>query len=120
MDEARTPNVTTDEYFGGCPCCGKTDGYFNLRRNHFFVCHEHRVKWIVGENLFSSWRQETPDDWERNAKRFSEYADVEPVQAPMERWQPTADDPLPTVVVTHVDPPNRGKQGATEVKSRNA
>lgn len=99
--------VTTDLYFGGCPHCGRTDGYFNLHRNHFFVCHEHRVKWFVGENIFSSWRHQTPHNWERNAKSVASYADVRPVQAPKERWQLSADGRLLQIVVEHVASPKR-------------
>src|SRR6185503_8845161 len=44
-----------DEYFGVCPTCRKSDGYLNLGRANWFVCHEHRVRWLFGENLFSTW-----------------------------------------------------------------
>ena len=51
--------VTTDEYFGGCPECGKTDGYLNTGRTHVFMCETHRTYWVAGSNLFSDWRDET-------------------------------------------------------------
>ena len=99
---AAEQEVSTDEYFGGCPHCGKTDGYFNFGRAHYFVCHEHRVKWFVGANLFSSWRQESRSDWDQNAEKFGIYADVEPVQAPKDRWQVLPDDPLPEIIVNRI------------------
>jgi hypothetical protein len=77
----------TDLYFGGCPYCGRTDGFFNLRRAHFFVCDEHRVKWYIGENLFGCWRQETPADWDRNAERYGRYADVRPLMPSQEHME---------------------------------
>src|SRR5690348_17591745 len=58
----RTTIITEDEetpYFGGCPYCHKTDGYINVGREHWFVCDQHQTKWRIGENLFSSWREET-------------------------------------------------------------
>jgi hypothetical protein len=49
-------------HFGLCPHCHNTDGCFNVGRGHWFVCHEHKVKWFVGENLFDSWKYETEDE----------------------------------------------------------
>lgn len=51
--------TTTDHHFGACPQCGNDDGFYNAGRNHWFVCHEHKVRWWVGSNLFSAWREET-------------------------------------------------------------
>ncbi len=52
-----TSIIDTDEYFGGCPHCGKSNGYITLVRNgwpiHYGVCDAHRVRWTIGENLFS-------------------------------------------------------------------
>lgn len=84
--EAGDNPVTTDEYFGGCPHCGKTDGYFNVRREHYFVCHKHRVLWCVGSNLFGSWREETQETWDANIRRFQAYEEVQPVQ-PTKQWE---------------------------------
>lgn len=72
--------VTTAEYFGGCPKCGKTDGYMNVGPNHWSICDEHKTSWCIGSNLFSGWRDETEHDFERNAKRLkAEYTVVEPI-----------------------------------------
>ncbi len=49
----------TEHYFGGCPECGDQDGYTNVGRSHWIFCKEHRTKWCVGSNLFSSWHEET-------------------------------------------------------------
>src|SRR5262245_65499075 len=34
-------------FFGGCPLCGpgQNDGYTNVGRIHWFVCHVHSYKW---------------------------------------------------------------------------
>lgn len=65
--------------FGGCPECGKCDGYYNVRSDHWHFCHTHRTKWNVAANMFSSWRQETERDWERNVSEFEGYRQVDPV-----------------------------------------
>ena len=71
--------VTTDEYFGGCPTCGKSDGYLNIGRDHWMVCHKHKTRWLVGSNLFSSWRDESEEDWDKNTQLMAGYAKVDPI-----------------------------------------
>ena len=63
--------ITTDEYFGGCPECGENNGYLNVNRSHWSVCDAHRTKWLIGENLFSAWRDETEAEWQRNEERLA-------------------------------------------------
>ena len=65
-------------YFGGCPECGSNDGYLNLHRAHWFVCHAHRKRWLIGANLFSTWRMETEEDWQQNYERIRGYEEVMP------------------------------------------
>jgi hypothetical protein len=72
--------VTTTNYFGGCPTCGGCDGYLNLRRDHWMVCHACKTRWVIGANLFSSWRDETEADWERNYLLLSGYRQVKPIR----------------------------------------
>ena len=67
-----------DAYWGLCPSCHRNDGYLNLGREHWFVCHAHRVMWCIGENLFSSWRHETGEVWAENRERLKGYAEIEP------------------------------------------
>jgi hypothetical protein len=69
---------STDDYFGLCPTCKMNDGYLNLGRDHWFVCHEHRVRWPFGSNLFASWRQETESDWDKTWERIGGYEVIEP------------------------------------------
>lgn len=79
------PQITTDDYFGGCPDCGGSDGYFNSGRDHWFRCDEHKTRWLVGANLFSSWREETEADWQKNRQTYGGYREVAPVMpAPTE------------------------------------
>jgi hypothetical protein len=65
-------------YFGSCPECGNADRYLNFHRDHWFVCDEHEVRWWVGSNLFSSWRDETEEDWEANGQLLMGYRQVKP------------------------------------------
>jgi hypothetical protein len=75
------PPLNDPEVFGSCPVCGKNDGYLNLHRTHWFVCHEHRKKWMHGANLFSTWRFETEIDWQENFERIRGYEEVMPMFA---------------------------------------
>jgi len=66
------------DMYGMCPGCfeaGEKFGntYLNVNRNHFFYCDKHRVFWPVGSNLFSSWREQTEEDWERNISQLKNY-----------------------------------------------
>jgi hypothetical protein len=67
-------------YFGGCPICHDCGGYINVGRSHWFFCDEHKVRWNVGSNLFSSWRDQTEEEQRAvyNAKDFGSYKVVEP------------------------------------------
>ena len=80
--------VTTDSYYGGCPHCGQNDGYLNDGRDHWFFCDHHKAKWLVGSNLFSSWREEDDEVWRRNRFRLAEYITVRASCFQQERpWQ---------------------------------
>ena len=76
------PKPEDIDYFGGCPRCWRNNGYLNVGPQHWFVCHEHRVKWLAGENLFSTWRDESNIDWQGNAARIARYREVAPVRPP--------------------------------------
>ena len=53
------PDIQHASYCGGCPHCGRSDGYINLGVEHWFICREHRTKWLVGSNLFDGWENQT-------------------------------------------------------------
>jgi len=48
----------------------------HVGRRHWCICKTHRVKWLVGENLASAWRDMTEDDWRANAAELSHYKEV--------------------------------------------
>jgi hypothetical protein len=71
----------TNEYFGGCPECGRSDGYVNVERVHIGLCVEHKVAWRIGENVFSCWKGETETTWRDNLAMLADYHEVEPVRS---------------------------------------
>lgn len=83
MMNART-TVTTDEYFGGCPHCGQTDGYLNVGKSHYFTCKTHRVYWGIGSGLFSSCQYESQAKWKKNAQMLEQFTEVEPIYPEVE------------------------------------
>ncbi len=70
------------ECFGGCPYCGGYDIYLDIGRDHWMVCRTHQVKWCIGSNLFSSWRNQTEEQWLRNTYELAGYREVEPILPP--------------------------------------
>lgn len=71
-----------DDYFGLCPDCKKSDGYLNVSRSHWGVCHEHKLRWAIGANLFSSWRDEDEETWRRNEETLLGYTEIKPYYHP--------------------------------------
>jgi hypothetical protein len=69
-----------DDYFGVCPICRKHDGYINVGRGHWFLCHEHKIKWFAGSNLFDSWKEQTEEEQRKryDALGVGNYTEVSP------------------------------------------
>jgi hypothetical protein len=70
--------VQADDLCGCCPECGCNDGYFNIGRVHWFVCHEHKNKWQMGANLFGTWKREDTATWTDNDGFLQSYREVLP------------------------------------------
>jgi hypothetical protein len=70
--------ITVTNYFGGCPTCGRADGYRNAGKSHRFFRDVHKTSWCVGSNLFSTWRDQTEDE-QRAAWHIGDYEEVEPL-----------------------------------------
>jgi hypothetical protein len=86
-------------HFGVCPYCALTDGHLNVESGHFYVCHQHRVKWFVGNNLFSDWRRESERKWLKNQKLLATYKEMKPVFVIYNLFDPLKGpepDPMPT------------------------
>ena len=80
LADATAPKVTTEEYFGGCPHCGGYDYCRNIGRAHWMCCDTHKTKWCIGENLFSSWREEDEETWRATEYLLSNYMEVVPLE----------------------------------------
>ena len=64
----------TDEHcFGHCPFPKHENYYLNIGRGHWMVCDKCKITWMIGANLFSSWRQENETIWRANSERIKEY-----------------------------------------------
>lgn len=70
--------VADDSYFGCCPVCRKPGYYLNIESCHWLVCDKHKTYWYFGCNLFSAWKDEDWDVWERNNAKLLTYTEVEP------------------------------------------
>src|SRR5215467_3067248 len=68
-----------NSYWGGCPECGGTHGCHSVGPEHWYVCHDHKVKWCIGENLFSCWRHMSEEEHRLNEKMLSDYLEVKPI-----------------------------------------
>lgn len=80
MSATKTTRGKSD-YFGLCPVCSNDPNILNVGRDHFAVCHEHKVYWLVGSNLFSSWRDEDPEIWNINSRLLATYTNSDERQS---------------------------------------
>ena len=76
MKDNLNPSNTRDPFFG-CPQCGKTSKCLNIGRDHWCYCTDDRVTWMIGSNLFSSWRDETEADWAANRQFLDRFCPVQ-------------------------------------------
>lgn len=60
---------------GLCPICSNDPDILNVGREHYAVCHEHKVFWHVGSNLYSGWRDESAEIWDTNKRLLATYTD---------------------------------------------
>jgi hypothetical protein len=59
-----------------CPKCGCCSNIANVGRVHWGLCKSCGIRWCIGENLFSGWREESEADWERNRRELAAYRQV--------------------------------------------
>ena len=74
MNGTETEN---DGYFGVCPTCLNA-WLCNIGNAHWMYCEQHRVKWHLGENLFSNWLHETEEQWLENYVLLKDFREIEP------------------------------------------
>lgn len=63
---------------GACPRCGKSDGFVNLGKEHWFICRDHKTKWLGGYNLFDGWQDQTVAQTQSIALLLNSYNEVLP------------------------------------------
>lgn len=78
------PEIQYSMRCGVCPKCGKTDGFVNLGKEHWFICRDHKSKWFAGVNLFEGWENQTVAQTESIAIMLGGYQEIVPIR--------TADD----------------------------
>jgi len=49
---------------------------FNIGRNHFVACDECRTWMWAGNNVFSDWKYESKELWEKNRESIKGYREV--------------------------------------------
>jgi hypothetical protein len=75
--QKKMAEILKDDFFGVCPTCLKAEGC-NIGRENWVYCAAHRVKWRVGENLFSGWRYEAEERWFENYLLLKDFPESEP------------------------------------------
>jgi hypothetical protein len=78
--------ITVRSYFGGCPSCGRNDGLYNLCNEHWLVCHTHKVRWTIGSNIFSGWRDEAAQEQRERWTVVADYKDIKDASLPEGVW----------------------------------
>jgi hypothetical protein len=63
--------------FTTCPWCCEKGQWLNVGYRHWGACTDCEVKWPIGANLLPSWREESEEDWARNAKLLASYEEAE-------------------------------------------
>ncbi len=72
------PEVQYEARCGACPECGKSDGYFNIGKEHWFICRDHKTKWLGGYNLFDNWKDQTVSQTESISALLDTFTEVLP------------------------------------------
>jgi hypothetical protein len=68
-----------EENYGRCPVCGSAGDMLNHGKNHWMVCHDHKVKWRIGSGFFSIFQRDRPAKWDQAGAILAEYREVKPL-----------------------------------------
>ena len=74
------PEIQYTMRCGACPDCGRSDGFLNLGKEHWFICREHKNKWLGGYNLFESWKDQTVAQTQGIEALLASYKEVLPLR----------------------------------------
>ncbi|MFT5132312.1 MAG: hypothetical protein ACI9SC_000777 [Gammaproteobacteria bacterium] len=80
------PDIQHTRHYGACPDCGKSDGFVNLGIEHWFICREHKNKWLAGTNLFDDWMNQTVAQSQSAEILLRSYLDVLPVRSTQQEF----------------------------------
>jgi hypothetical protein len=72
------PKEKPEDMCGLCPICGAEPDCLNVRSTHWMVCHDHKVCWCFGGNVFGAWKYENEEIWAKNVETLNTYDEVEP------------------------------------------
>ena len=59
-----------------CVRCGAQCACRNIGREHWGFCDTCRIKWCIGENLFSGWREQSDKVFEENRDFLKNFEDL--------------------------------------------
>lgn len=48
----------------------------NVGSTHWGVCEHHKVRWCIGSNLLSHWKEETEHDWYINTQLLKKFTEI--------------------------------------------
>lgn len=58
---------------GDCVCGEYDNAYLNVGRTHWGYCPKCKTRWVIGENIFSSWHYEDQRDWDQNVHELKKF-----------------------------------------------
>jgi len=65
--------------WGMCPVCGKHNGYVNLGAEFWIICHQHKTKWSIGDDLLAGWQDQSASQFYKVENILSKYNEVYPL-----------------------------------------
>ena len=74
------PEIQYSIRCGVCSKCGKTDGFVNLGKEHWFICRDHKSKWLAGINMYEGWKNQTVAQTESIELMLSSYKEIVPLR----------------------------------------
>lgn len=65
-----------DRVYGICPVCEKRGTRYDIHRQHWFACDEHKKKWILGVGVLKTEKLAAVEETEANKERLRGYEEV--------------------------------------------
>ena len=59
-----------------CPQCQRQLFYRNLFKDHWAYCENCKIKWFEGSDLYSSWKDENEEIWEKNWEFLKDFKEI--------------------------------------------